>query len=443
MDSLPQVAAALQHVLTAVPAAAARASGFCRRRSKLTAAVFVQALVLGWLARPEATLGELAQTAAKLGVSVSPQGLDQRFGPEAAELLETVLAAAVATLVAAQPVAIPLLERFAGVYLLDSTTIGLPDALAEVWAGCGGRTGHGAQAAVKLQVRFDLRGGTLEGPLRQAGREQDKRSPFQAAPVPTGGLRLSDLGFWSLAVFRGIGEGGAFWLSRLHLQVNVYAADGARLDLVPWLARQGAASVEAPVRLGASERLPARLLAARVPQAVADERRRKRKAAAKREGKTPSQRALALAGWTLLVTNVPAARLSLAEAFALARARWQVELLFKLWKSHGRIDASRSAQPWRILCEVYAKLTAMVIQHWVLLTGCWRFADRSLTQAAQTVREETACLVSALRARSRERLVEALGDIRRCLAAGCQLTKRRRKPSTFQLLLDPALGGLA
>ena len=56
-----------------------------------------------------------------------------------------------------------------------------------------------------------------------------------------------------------------------------------------------------------------------------------------------------------------------SEITGLYKARWQVELLFKLWKSEGRIDESRSAQPWRVLCEVYAKLAAMV--SWRALPG--------------------------------------------------------------------------
>ena len=63
------------------------------------------------------------------------------------------------------------------------------------------------------------------------------------------------------------------------------------------------------------------------------------------------------------MTNAGADLLSLPEALVLARARWQIELLFKLWKQYGQIDASRSAKPWRVLCEVWAKLLAVLIQH--------------------------------------------------------------------------------
>jgi hypothetical protein len=440
VSSLPQVAAALQHVLTTVAEAAAREVGFVQRVRKWSGATFVQTLVLGWLGNPTATLGELTQVAAKLGVGVSPQGLTRRFGPEAAAVLERVLSAAIAQVIAAEAVAVPLLQRFAGVVVLDASTIALPDGLADVWAGCGGRVAQGAAAALKLTVRLDLSTGALAGPVVTAGRSQDRSSVLPHAPLPAGALRLADLGFWSLAVFRQIGAEGAFWLSRLNLQAAVCTADGERLDLPVWLGRQGA-RVDIPVRLGAAARLPGRLLGVRVPQAVADERRRKLRAAAHREGQTPPAARLALADWTLLVTNVPAARLSVPEALVLARARWQIELLFKLWKEHGQLDESRSADKWRVLCEVYAKLIAMVVQHWLLLVGCWVFVDRSLTEAAKTVRREATCLVGAIR--SAARLVEALAAIRRCLTTGCRIDRRRRKPSTFQLLLDPALGGLS
>ncbi len=77
--------------------------------------------------------------------------------------------------------------------------------------------------------------------------------------------------------------------------------------------------------------------------------------------------------------------LSFAEARTLTRLRWQIELLFKLWKLHGQVDKSRSQKPGRILTEVYAKLIGLIIQHWVLLTHWWRYPDKSLVKAAKTV----------------------------------------------------------
>jgi hypothetical protein len=440
VSSLPQVAAALQHVLIQVPADLAHTTGFCRRRSKLTAAVFVQMTVLGWLAHPRATLHQLTQRAADRGVRLSPQGLAQRFTPAAADLLRRVWEAALAEVIVADPAAAGVLAKFPAVVLMDSTTVALPDGLASVWAGCGGRVAQGSQAALKLTVQVDLVEGRLAA-LPSDGRAQDKASPLQHAPLAAGALRITDLGFWSLEVLHAIADQQAYFLSRLHLQTAVFAADGERLDPVDWLGRQKRRRLSVAVRLGVAAQVPARLLAVRVPKRLAEARRAKIEADAKREGAPPSARKLALADWTLLVTNAPPEVLAIREALVLARARWQIELLFKLWKDEGRLDEWRSADPRRVLCEVYAKLTAMVIQHWLLLVGCWLFADRSLTQAAQAVRDHTVSLLLVLS--SRAGLLAVLRALVRCLAAGCKIGKRRKRPSHHQLLTDPALGGLA
>ena len=143
---------------------------------------------------------------------------------------------------------------------------------------------------------------------------------------------------------------------------------------------------------------------------------------------------LALAAWTLFVTNVPAERLTLREALVLGRMRWQIELLFKLWKSQGHVDESRSTKPWRILCEVYAKLLAMLVQHWIFLVSFWAYPDRSLPKAAQTVQQHALHL--AIASASVHRLGRALSIVTHCLTVGCRMNRRKKHPNTYQLLLD-------
>jgi hypothetical protein len=337
---------------------------------------------------------------------------------------------------AAQPRAIPLLQRFpGGVWVQDSTTISLPGALATVWPGCG--SSAGPTAALKLQVRHDLLHGTLDGPLLQPGRAQDRTSPHQTTPLPPEALRLADLGFFCLAELRRRSAEGSFWLTRLQAGTVVFTADGRRWALLDLLTHRDQVTLDEPVALGVDERLPARLLAVRVPQEVADQRRRRLRAEARKKGQTVSRERLALCGWTVLVTNVPPARLTLREALVLARARWQIELLFKLWKSHNQIDEWRSQNPWRILCEVYAKLIGVVVQHWLELVGGWHYPDHSLTKAAQTIQEHIAALTAAFRHGDAARVAAVLDDIASDLAGACRLTQRRRRLPTYHRLLAP------
>ncbi len=82
---------------------------------------------------------------------------------------------------------------------------------------------------------------------------------------------------------------------------------GTRIDLPRWLEAHYTHDqhVDLPVLVSVQHRLPARLVAICVPQAVADERRRKLHDTARQKGQTVSALTLALAHWSLFLTNVP------------------------------------------------------------------------------------------------------------------------------------------
>lgn len=440
MPIIEDVAVAMQAVLNAVAYDLGRETGFVQREVKLNGASFAQTLVFTYLADPTASLTDLTQTAAALGVDITPAGLTQRFTEAAATLLQRVLAAAVQRVLAADPLAIPILERFAGVYLEDSTVVTLPDALRELWPGCGNGTDQGS-AALKVNLRLDLSTGTLAALTLHAGRVHDSTAAQPLDTLPTGALYLADLGYFSLDRLREIAEQEAFFLLRLQTQTTVFDAQGRRWDDVAALLATQDAQVDLPVTLGVTHRLPARLVAVRVPQEVADQRRRKLRAEARRKGQTVSARRLALAGWTIFVTNAPSTLLPMEAAVVVARARWQIELVFKLWKSHGRIDESRSRQMWRVVCDVYAKLLAMIIQQWVALSSLWGYPDRSLVKAAKTVQKYALQLARFVW--HCPRTIETLQSIERCLLAGCRMDRRKKHPTTYQLLLAVTESALA
>lgn len=437
MATIPQVSQAMQTVLTTVADTAARTSGFVQRCSKLTGALFTQTLVLGFLANPRASREELAQTAASLGLAISPQGLDQRLTEAGAACLSLVLDAATSSLLAADPLTIAVLSRFNGVYVQDSSLVSLPSSLAHIWRGSGNQnTQPDTAARLKLSARLDLTTGALIGPYLDHGLTSDRALLVQDAAIPPGALRIADLGFFDLEVLRTIEQDKGYWLTRVQVTTAIYDRDCQRLDLPSLLAAQDTGRLDMPIRLGAKQRLACRLLAVRVAQEVADGRRRRLREEAKRRGRMPSAEQMALAEWTIYVTNAPEQLLSVEEALVLGRCRWQIELLWKLWKSQGVIDEWRSGKGSAILCEMYAKLLAMIVQHWILLVGCWGYLDRSLTKAAATVRKHVICLALALRCE--DRLSEALESIARCLSHGCRINKSRKTPHTYQLLLDLA-----
>lgn len=442
MSTVAQAATELQRLLLFEPRRSDRACGFCRRRSKCSGSVFLQSTVLGWAEHPDATLQELADLAALTGTSLSPQALDQRLrSPAAVTLLSTALSDVVERTLPGFPTTLPILNRFPEVMLLDSTTVVLPDQLRSVWRGNGGSSDTHTQAAVKLGVGFDLVTGALVGPELCAGRTPDRALALQHRPVVSGAMRIADLGFWSLGVFADICATGGHFLSYLHGQTVLLDPEThERIDLLAELERDPTVIIERTVLLGTTHQLPVRLIARRESDETRDRRRHDRTRRARRKGKRPSAETLARAGWSLVVTDLPADQLTADEAFALLRSRWQIELLFKAWKELGHLDTWRSTNPTRIHCEVLAKAIAGVLLQWLVRLG-WQRPDHSLTRAVTMVRDFLLTVVIALPHRGR--LIATLDRLARVLDDIGGVKRRSDRPATFQILESAPFVGLA
>ncbi len=315
-------------------------------------------------------------------VSVSDTAVQKRFTPECAQLLHAILEEMSSVVVqAAHDVPIKLLRRFRAVILEDSSSISLPDELAEVWRGCGGNQAHTA-AAVKLHVRWELKRGQVQGPKLSDGRTSGHASPFTDEAVEAGSLSIKDLGYFSLRQMAERRRAGGYTLARLRAGTALFTPKGKRLRLddVPLPQRVGHMK-QLHVQVGAGERLPMRLV--------------------------------------------------------LLRERWQMELLYKLWKQQGQVDEWRTSNPWRVLCELYAKLIGALLQQWLIVLFAWQDPQRSLVKLAQVVRDTGWSIMEALA--GHRSLCCALRLIGRRMRSGCQMNKRKKHPNSAQLLEQEAV----
>lgn len=462
MSSISQVAEAMQRVLTVCAKARERVSGLVQRSTaQLDGPTLVQTTVFTWMDEPEASYSQLRHTAATLGVQVSNQALEQRFGQESATLLRGVLHDAVSEVVCSQGQVPELLSRFNGVYVQDGTIISLPPELAQQWPGCGGSTPEAGQSSLRVQVRLDLAHGGMQGPWLQAGRAAERSGEAQETPLPVGCLYNVDNGYFTLAQMRKQGQAGNFWVTTPRADTLLMDERGQCWNLVSFLQAQPGDEVDVSLFLGKRERLPVRLIARRVSSEQAQQRRahanatvegprkgvqkpnaRKSRAVnqprkRQRKRKKTGAARLYLLEWTILITNVPLEKLSVDEALVVARCRWQIELLWKLWKQLGKLDTWRSAKPWRILTEIYAKLLGLLITHWVTLLECWQAPNRSLVQAGQVMRWMASTLALGVAGVvSLETMVQRTSQ---AMASGCTVKPRQQKPATYQLVDNPKL----
>jgi hypothetical protein len=430
MATISQLHSEMYELLGPQANQAGRETGFTQRQSKLTGSVFAQALVFSALSDEDLTYTLLAKEAAVRGVEVTPQGIEQRFTQASAELLRWLLNQAVLKAIAGGETITGILP-FNGIYLRDSSVVRLPIELHPIWPGVGGSAG--ATATVKLQVRLEYLSGQVAGPELQSGRAHDTSSSFQAEILPAGALRLGDLGYFDLEQFQKDSQAGVYWLTRYKVRTSLYTKAGSPLDLLTWLMTLPQAQGELAVQVG-QVRLPCRLLAQRVPQEVSDQRRRKLREYARKKQVAPSKLLLALAEWTLVLTNLPAEQASLPQIRVLLKLRWQVELLFKKWKSLFKIDEWRSENPWRILTELYAKLLAVVFFHWFTLLRGFQAPQRSLWKAAVIFKRFGLAFALAFDAAP---IFSAIAvSFLRCIQKSARLNTRSQQPNTIQDLLQ-------
>ena len=282
MSIVSQVCTKMRKLLAHTADEAARECGLVQRNRKLTGSSLVQTLVFGWFANPDASYDQLAQAAGPLGIAVTRQAIEQRLTLEASETLKATLEAAAGRVIATRPQALPLLNRFNGVYLQDSTWIPLPDVFHDTRKGSGAQTNR-HKSALKLQLRFEVASGEFEHFQLTEGITADSTAAKQMAPLPEGSLRLADLGYFSLETLEKLTQANVAWITPLKAGCRFFdEVSGEPLCLLKWLDAHPQNTVERHLRIGKTKQLPARLIAEKLSEKETNKRRRDIRKHAKR-----------------------------------------------------------------------------------------------------------------------------------------------------------------
>jgi Transposase DDE domain len=407
MTTIAELSGTLQKLFTSTADELAKKTGFIKRQRQVTGAGFAQTVVLGNLTEPEGTRKQLQHSARQAGMQVSVQGLDQRFTSAAVRFTRALLEEGLRHLVTSsqQQVVMP---HFNGIYLTDSTRVCWPDE------------------AIKVAVRLELQRGALAACLTDIKRH-DPKTGIIDQPLPAGALHLGDLGFFKLKRFHQWSASGVYWLTRYKAGICLYTPDGQPIDLKTHLT--GDQPVSFPVRMGrGTSAVTATLIAAPLPPDALTKRQARLKEQARLDQRPLSQRQRDLATWTIYLTTV--SDLTFDQAHCLARTRWQIELLFKLWKSHALILRSRSANPIRQQCEGYAKLLGILVAHWLLLVAGWQHDRLGPVDALRILRSHVPRLRAAFLYFSV--FAEVFVALAAELLAAPRLAKRRKSPAAFQ-----------
>lgn len=431
-NSLEQTAQAIQELFQEAPQLSVTPD-FIQRQRDLTPEAFAKGLVLAWATNPNATLPELASFVAMAGSPITPQALHSRFTSSAASFLLQLLQSAVQKTLQFQPRSSRLCRPFNGVYLHDSSTLPLPSELKSIWPGCGGN--YGDSAAIKLHLQCELQSGKLHGPFLTDGKTHDRKLGIHKGPFPKGSLVLNDLGYFELKTFQSHNQNGVYWISRLKVDIATLDLDKQRFDLVELLRGHNGRSLEKEIIVGLKNQVKVRLVTLRAPKKIAAERRRKLRETCIRKGRTVRKRSLELCDWALFITNIPKDLVAAEEIMTLYRVRWQIEILFRCWKKYGKLDKSRSKKPWRILCEVYAKLLGVMIKHYFFSSATWDLEDASMEKGEGLMRMFTFSFLICMRKGMEKMISPTFDALRDALRQVARVNKSKKNPRTWQLLI--------
>lgn len=316
---------------------------------------------------------------------ISREGLHYRFTTRAVTFMQKCLVYLLTHQSSTKFIKNKILDKFQRVILADSSSWEVAPGLADILPGCGG---SGSPAGCKIQTMYSYKDGNLLFPAVTSGNKNDQSfSKNLAKLLKKGDLIIFDLGYFSLDSFKEILKQSAYFLSRFLSNTNIYLSQEAEspINLLKYLftVKDEATELTAFIGNEPHQRLKVRLLAVKVPKAIAQKRIMKlQKNARKKRRSHPSALSIKLCNWTLAVTNAPSTRLPLAAILPLYRLRWQIELLFKQLKSILHIHLCDSQNINRLLCELYGKLIIAIFVHDIYAqanSSLWNHSKKELS----------------------------------------------------------------
>ena len=295
---------------------------------------------------------------------ISKQGLDKRFNSNALLFIEKVFKNYLGHRLNCEGITTKLKDKYAAVRVMDSTEFKLPDSMAKDFPGY---SASNALACAAIQFEFDVISKHITCLSVENAKVSDKAfADKQMDNIKAGELVLRDLGYYSINSYKAIEDRQAFYISRLKPQISIFVKNAAGdykelalQALINLIKKSKEGCFDQTVYIGAESKKEVRLMAWVLDKSVQKKRLKKKH---DKKGKTNNDDRL----WSMLnvfITNVPVKEITAREAYDLYKIRWQIELMFKIWKSILKIHLARKMKAGRFKCYLYGKLL------WVLL--CW------------------------------------------------------------------------
>ena len=359
----------------------AKAAGFCKRESKLNPLVFFDLMMYDASSAKPKSLNQLSIEALSAhDVGISKQGMDKRFNEQALGFLKLLIEKQLSVEIS-QQIEAGWLSLFNRVVIKDATRFELPEKFKDQLPGSGGSA---SKAGACLQFEYDLKSGNIIDLNLTAANRPDVKDAVQVLDkVECNDLIIRDLGYFAFKSFLNISSKGGFFVSRVRANAIVYEMKGGKIQkldfkvLYEWMRNHHLSRIEKNVFIGNTPKIPVRMIIDLLPDAVYEERIRKTNLSHKSKGYTSSEKFKLNSRFNLIITNVSQTVLPIDVVPALYRIRWQIELIFKIWKSIIGIHHNRIMKYTRWLCILHFKLLLMIVNWNIVMDKRNRFYKQS------------------------------------------------------------------
>jgi hypothetical protein len=386
--------------------ATARETGFCKRKSKVTPPMFFDLMMYDMSSGESKSLNQFTIEASSVhDILVTKQGIDKRFNEHTQLFLKKLIERQLSVELDLHLEA-GWLSSFNRVPIKDGTRFNLPEEYMEYMPGSGG---SGSRAGACIQFEFDLKSGQVASMHLTASSKPDVKDALEFLDdVKKDDLIIRDLGYYAFDSFINIIKKEAFFISRLGAKTTVFEMIGGKYNKLDFKAvyhqmKSGnISSIYKEVFIGSSVKIPVRLAIELMPDDIYEERMRRIQKHHKKKGYQTSEEYKFLSRFNLFITNVTKEVLPDNIISSLYRMRWQVELIFKIWKSVFGIHHVRKIKYQRWLCMLHFKLLMMMVNWNIIMAQRnylyrWKGKLLSLNKCFKTLFDNTYRLRETLR----------------------------------------------
>jgi hypothetical protein len=431
----------------------ARKTGFLQRKSKLKPQDFVSLCTFLNSFSGERTLAQLCSTLdASRHVSMSTEGLNQRFNQSGAELLKEIFTRLLHSKLQAN-LSLPNQYDldFYRIRILDSTSWDLQSEYIDAYKGSNG-------SGLKCQLEYELiKGEILHLDIKNGIENDSKYGKSLLETVKANDLLLRDLGYFSLKDLAKINGKEAFYISRLKSNVRVYRKSNQleyfkngkvkensrfkelNLDDIIDQMKEGEIKEFTHVYMGQQKEYHhPRLIIYKMTDEQLEKRKLKNQKIEKKKGVTQSRRTKKNQVINLYITNIPYQCVENKAIHDLYSLRWQIEILFKTWKSLFHINQIKKMKIERFECHLYGTLISLLLSStfvFKMREVLYRKKKRQISEykAMSIIKEYLTVIHEALIDRTKN-LKEILKQIYKMIQKNGQKSKRYEKKTVFDIL---------